>query len=206
MKNYLSKSLSLVLVSQLTLGQQAMAEAAKKWEFSAPVPYNQPTSEYAKQNINIQATSTGVIPETKSKIPLTNSGYTYSQTETGSTAAIEFTLHSINKEGKSYNSDNQDYKMNKPQFVVGDAKVTGTTIQDPNYISKLRDSFLQDKKNYAQNLQNQKEMMRSFGATAEWQKTIWGSQLRRFPTETLMFFVATAMKAFCVYDHLLLQP
>lgn len=190
MKNYLSKSLSLVLVSQLTLGQQAMAEAAKKWEFSAPVPYNQPTSEYAKQNINIQATSTGVIPETKSKIPLTNSGYTYSQGETGSTAAIEFTLHPINKEGKSYNSDNQDYKMNKPQFVVGDAKVTGTTIQDPNYISKLRDSFLQDKKNYAQNLQNQKEMMRSFGATAEWQKTIWGSQLRRFPTETLMFFVA----------------
>lgn len=192
MKKYVSKSLSLVLVSQLTLGQQAMAEAAKKIEISYPViSSQQPTSEYAKQNMTFEKQTSNVIPQTKSgPIPL-NSNYNYVQTDKGSAAAIEFTMHPINSDGKSYNNENQNYKMGQPKFVVGGAKATGTPTTDPAfYPSNLRKLLLQDRKNYAQNLQNQKQMMRSFGATEEWQKTIWGSQLRRFPTETLMFFVA----------------
>lgn len=105
-----------------------------------------------------------------------------------STASIDFSLHPIKQEGQENNSN---YKMNKPQFTIGSAKVNGTPSLDPKlYPSELRKMLLADKANYAKAMHNQKQMMRSFGATAEWQKTIWGSQLRRFPTETLMFFVA----------------
>lgn len=54
----------------------------------------------------------------------------------------------------------------------------------------LKESFLQDKKSYAQSMKQYKNLMRTAGAKSEWQKTILGAQVKRFPVETMLFFMA----------------
>lgn len=76
--------------------------------------------------------------------------------------------------------------------VVGSVTVEGTPSTDPALTpsSIRRQMFLEDKEAYRKMMQDHKHHMKTAGAKQEWQKTIWGSQLKRFPVETLLFFVA----------------
>lgn len=76
--------------------------------------------------------------------------------------------------------------------AVGSVTVEGTPSTDPALTpsSIRRQMFLEDKEAYRKMMQDYKHSMKTAGAKQEWQKTIWGSQLKRFPVETLLFFVA----------------
>lgn len=76
--------------------------------------------------------------------------------------------------------------------AVGSVTVEGTPSTDPalSPSSIRRQMFLEDKEAYRKMMQDYKHSMKTAGAKQEWQKTIWGSQLKRFPVETLLFFVA----------------
>lgn len=82
-------------------------------------------------------------------------------------------------------------KDGKTVAEVGSASVEGKPTTDPQFNpSNIRQLYMIDKENFIRNSQMQKEYMRTQNATAEWQKTIWGSQLKRFPMESFLFFVA----------------
>jgi hypothetical protein len=192
MKNYVKQSLSLVIIAQLAVLQQVSAVPAIKLN-SVTYQHQQGSSEYAKPSeikyddskitVNGKPSSNNVIPEINSKLPSPTAGSTaYSQGNTG--AEISVTVHPLNSEEKD--------KDGKTKFVIGDVKAEGALSTDPNlFPAQIRKQmFLEEKKAYAQSIAAFKMQMKTQGATAEWQKTIWGSTLKRFPTETLMFFVA----------------